>query len=59
MIYLCRHAQTEFNTVARFQGQVDSPLTAMGHAQAEAMGRRLVGLVGGDFRIFASPLGRA
>lgn len=59
MIYLCRHGQTEFNRQHRFQGQVDSPLTALGQAQARAMGRRLVGLTGADFRLFASPLGRA
>lgn len=59
MIYLCRHGQTEFNLIGRRQGQVDSDLTALGRAQASAMGRRLAGLVGEDFRIFASPLGRA
>ncbi len=59
MIYLCRHGQTEFNKMRRFQGQVDSPLTDLGQAQATAMGRRLAQLITGEFRIFASPLGRA
>lgn len=59
MIYLCRHGQTEYNLIGRRQGQVDSDLTVLGRAQASAMGRRLAGLVGQDFRIFASPLGRA
>lgn len=59
LIYLCRHGETEFNLIGRRQGQVDSALTARGQAQARAMGRRLAGLVGPDFRIFASPLGRA
>ena len=59
MIYLCRHGQTEFNAIGRRQGQVDSNLTAMGQAQATAMGRRLASLNLADFRIFASPLGRA
>lgn len=59
MIYLCRHGQTEFNLIRRRQGQLDSPLTALGQAQASAMGRSLSGRVGTAFRIFASPLGRA
>ncbi len=59
MIYFCRHGQTAFNLEGRRQGQLDSPLTALGQAQASAMGRRLAGLVGQDFRVFASPLGRA
>ena len=59
VIYLCRHGQTEFNTHRRYQGQVDSPLTALGRDQASAMGRRLRGLITTDFRLFASPLGRA
>jgi broad specificity phosphatase PhoE len=58
-VYLCRHGETEFNRIGRRQGQVDSPLTARGQAQAEAMGRGLVALVGPDFRIYSSPLGRA
>ena len=59
MIYLCRHGQTEFNAIGRRQGQVDSNLTALGQAQATAMGRRLASLNLPKFRIFASPLGRA
>lgn len=59
LIYLCRHGQTEFNAIGRRQGQVDSNLTALGQAQATAMGRRLASLNLPDFRIFASPLGRA
>lgn len=59
MIYLCRHGQTEFNTVRRYQGQVDSPLTALGRTQATAIGRKLRGLTCGDIQIFSSPLGRA
>lgn len=59
MIYLCRHGQTEFNAIGRRQGQVDSHLTALGQAQATAIGRRLAALNLPDFRIYASPLGRA
>lgn len=59
MIYLCRHGQTRFNAVRRYQGQVDSPLTELGRAQASAMGRALRPLVGEGLRVWASPLGRA
>ncbi len=58
MIYLCRHGQTVFNALRRYQGQVDSPLTPRGRAQAAAMGRALRGLVGPGFKVWASPLGR-
>ena len=62
MIYLVRHGQTEFNQQGRVQGRVDSPLTALGVAQAEAIGERLAGLAQaapGGWRIVCSPLGRA
>lgn len=61
MIYLVRHGQTAFNRERRLQGHVDSDLTELGLAQADAVGRRLKGLVSGEagWRIVASPLGRA
>jgi probable phosphoglycerate mutase len=61
MIYLVRHGQTEFNQERRFQGRLDSPLTAIGVAQAHAVGRRLGGLVapGVGWVIETSPQGRA
>ncbi len=61
MIYLVRHGQTEFNRDGRFQGRVDSALTDLGVAQAQAVGARLAALAAadpGDWRIVASPLGR-
>lgn len=61
MIYLIRHGQTEMNSVGRFQGRLDSPLTPLGEAQARRVGARLRSLVaerGGDWAIEASPLGR-
>ena len=60
MIYLLRHGETEFNIAKRFQGGLDSPLTALGIAQAEAMGRRLHSLIDpSDTAFFASSRGRA
>ena len=61
MIYLVRHGETEFNAERRQQGHMDSPLTALGRAQAHAAGRLLKGQINGDsgWRIIASPLGRA
>jgi probable phosphoglycerate mutase len=38
-----RHGQTEWNRQGRIQGHLDSPLTAEGRAQAEAIARRLAG----------------
>jgi len=60
MIYLVRHGQTEFNAVRRWQGHVDSPLTALGRQQAERIAHALRGLIDpADTTIFSSPLGRA
>ena len=54
--FLVRHGETEWNTQRRIQGWVDSPLTSLGLAQAEAHGR-LLGTFEID-RVLASPLGR-
>lgn len=61
MIYLVRHGQTHFNAERRQQGHMDSPLTALGRAQAAAAGRLLRDLIGepDGWRLIASPLGRA
>ena len=61
MIYLIRHGQTVLNLEGRYQGRIDSALTALGVAQAQAIGGRLAELRaadGGDWRLEASPLGR-
>lgn len=57
-IYLVRHGETEWNSVGRFQGKLDSPLTENGTTQAEGIGRRLaeIGIEANAF--IASPLGR-
>lgn len=59
MLYLLRHGQTEFNTVGRYQGWSDSPLTDLGRAQARANAARLAAHVQGPARIWTSPLPRA
>jgi broad specificity phosphatase PhoE len=54
--YLVRHGETEWNAIARMQGQLDSPLTALGREHARMSGRLLARL--GVDAVFASPLGR-
>lgn len=56
-LFLARHGQPEWNLEGRKQGQLDSPLTSDGIAQAERLGENLAGL--GIERIVTSPLGRA
>lgn len=58
-IYLIRHGQTIWNRAGILQGQGNSPLTANGLFQAEAMGRALAAELNGTVpSFFASPLGR-
>ncbi len=56
-LLLLRHGETEWNRVGRLQGRDDSPLTARGLAQADALARTCAGF--GVTRLIASPLGRA
>ena len=58
-IYLLRHGQTEFNAAGRYQGRLDSPLTALGRSQAARIGTLLATLVAPGARLVSSPLGRA
>jgi broad specificity phosphatase PhoE len=60
MIYLVRHGQTEFNAARRMQGHLDSPLTALGRAQAQAAAALLAREIGdpAGWRLVSSPLGR-
>src|SRR5947209_9268248 len=44
-LLLVRHGETQWNVERRYQGQLDSPLTERGIAEAEAIGRRLAGLL--------------
>lgn len=56
-LYLIRHGQTEWNLKGRLQGGKDSPLTALGRQQAQAVAISLKARP--PSLILASPLGRA
>ncbi|MEO0939704.1 MAG: histidine phosphatase family protein [Pseudomonadota bacterium] len=56
---ILRHGETAWNREGRIQGERDSPLTALGRAQAAAQGRILAGLGTGSFDWIVSPQGRA
>lgn len=58
-VLLMRHGQSEWNAVRRWQGDFDSPLTALGRAQAKVAAARLAEL-GIEFgALWASDLERA
>lgn len=66
MIYLLRHGETEWNLARRYQGALDSPLTARGRMQATGMAERLASIlsqspdgVASEYRLVSSPLARA
>ncbi len=52
-----RHGETDWNAGKRVQGQIDIPLSALGHAQARATGNALMGE--GFAAIYSSDLVRA
>jgi probable phosphoglycerate mutase len=58
-VYVLRHGQTEWNAQGRLQGRIDSPLSALGHRQAEAQRRLLARCDLGGFTGYTSPQGRA
>jgi probable phosphoglycerate mutase len=55
--FVIRHGETHWNADQRFQGYGDSPLTARGRSETQALGRRLKHI---PFdRLISSDLGRA
>ena len=57
LVFVARHGEIEWNRLGRRQGQLDSPLTEDGLAQARQVAAVVSGLpVDG---VFSSPLGRA
>ncbi len=47
-LFLVHHGETEFNTRGIYQGQLDSPLTPDGVAQAKALGNTSLSIVERD-----------
>ena len=58
-IYVMRHGETEWNAEGRFQGALNSPLTAQGRAQAQAQAEILSTHDLSAFDVRVSPQGRA
>ncbi len=58
-IWFLRHGQTEWNKVYRLQGQLNSPLTAQGTAEAQRQAMILRPILAENPDILVSPLGRA
>jgi probable phosphoglycerate mutase len=55
-IYVARHGETTWNAVGRYQGRLETPLSPLGQAQAQALAGALAGK--GIKRIVSSPLSR-
>lgn len=58
-IWFLRHGQTEWNKAYRMQGQLDSPLTAQGIADARRQAVIMAPILASQPTLVASPLGRA
>mmetsp|Transcript_14198 Transcript_14198/g.48685 ORF Transcript_14198/g.48685 Transcript_14198/m.48685 type:complete len:272 (-) Transcript_14198:92-907(-) len=58
-ILLVRHGQTEWNVQGRYQGHMDSPLTARGRQEAQLLGKRLKESNKMIDNVFSSDLERA
>jgi len=58
-ILLIRHGETEWNSLGKWQGQQDSPLTDQGISQAAALGHRLKLSLQQVDRVYSSDLPRA
>ena len=58
-LMILRHGETEWNLEGRMLGELDSPLTSRGRAQAAAQGRILAAHGIDGWACWASPQGRA
>lgn len=58
-LWFLRHGQTAWNRAYRLQGQLDSPLTAQGVADARRQAALMPVILAQSPAIFVSPLGRA
>lgn len=58
-LYILRHGETEWNASGRLQGHHDSPLTALGQAQAAAQHQILAQLDLSGYAALSSPQARA
>lgn len=58
-LYFARHGQTVWNAENKICGATDIPLTALGHEQAEELGRLIAAKDYGIDEILYSPLRRA
>ncbi len=56
IVRIARHGETTWNSVGRYQGRLETPLSALGQAQAQALAGALAGE--GIERIISSPLSR-
>lgn len=55
-VYIARHGETTWNAVGRYQGRLETPLSPLGQAQAQALAGALAGKR--VRRIISSPLSR-
>jgi probable phosphoglycerate mutase len=55
-VYIARHGETTWNAVGRYQGRLETPLSPLGQAQAQALAGALADE--GIKRIISSPLSR-
>ena len=55
-VYIARHGETTWNAVGRYQGRLETPLSPLGQAQAQALAGALAPKDVG--RIISSPLSR-
>lgn len=58
-LFLVRHGQTESNASGIYQGQTDSPLSSLGHYQAQLLAEEIINRELTIHELYSSPAGRA